>query len=122
MGSRRDQAPAPANDPAAQEAAQYDLEFTGSFSILDFIELGRASIDQADGGSANWNVGVNYAAVLARSPFRDEVESLYKAAGLNLGADLADLTPERGHHARPRRSQVAGADLGPDRAPRGTRA
>ena len=25
-------APAPANDPAAQEAAQYDVEFTGSFS------------------------------------------------------------------------------------------
>ena len=66
-------APAPASDPAAQEAAQYDLEFTGSFSILDFIELGRASIDQADGGSANWNAGVNYAAVLAQSPFRHEV-------------------------------------------------
>ena len=84
--------PAPSSDPAAQEAAQYDLEFTGAFSILDFIELGRASIDQADGGSANWNAGVNYAAVLARSPFRHEVQSLYQAAGLNLGADLADLT------------------------------
>jgi hypothetical protein len=85
-------APAPAGDPAAQEAAQYDLEFTGAFSILDFIELGRASIDQADGGSANWNAGVNYAAVLGKSPFRREVESLYKAAGLSLGADLSDLT------------------------------
>ena len=85
-------APAPGTDPAAQEAAQYDLEFTGSFSILDFIELGRASIDQADGGSANWNAGVHYASVLARSPFRSEVASLYKAAGLNLGADLANLT------------------------------
>jgi hypothetical protein len=85
-------AAAPAGDPAAQESAQYDLEFTGAFSILDFIELGRASIDQADGGSANWNAGVNYAAVLARSPFRDEVASLYHAAGLGLGADLADLT------------------------------
>ena len=84
--------PAPSSDPAAQEAAQYDLEFTGAFSILDFIELGRASIDQADGGSANWNAGVNYAAVLAKSPFRHEVHSLYQAAGLNLGADLADLT------------------------------
>ena len=84
--------PTPSSDPAAQEAAQYDLEFTGAFSILDFIELGRASIDQADGGSANWNAGVNYAAVLAKSPFRHEVQSLYQAAGLNLGADLADLT------------------------------
>jgi hypothetical protein len=85
-------APAPGSDPASQEAAQYDLEFTGPFSILDFIELGRASIDQADGGSANWNAGVNYAAVLAKSPFRHEVKSLYQAAGLKLGADLADLT------------------------------
>jgi hypothetical protein len=95
-------APAPASNPAAQEAAQYDLEFTGSFSILDFIELGRASIDQADGGSANWNAGVNYAAVLARSPFRHEVESLYRAAGLNLGADLASLTANAKIKADPR--------------------
>lgn len=62
-------APAPDSDPAAQEAAQYDVEFSGPFSILDFIELGRASVDQADGGSANWNVGINYESVLATSPF-----------------------------------------------------
>ena len=37
-------APTPASDPAAQESAQYDLEFTGAFSILDFIELGRAEV------------------------------------------------------------------------------
>jgi hypothetical protein len=85
-------AQAPASDPAAQEAAQYDVEFSGPFSILDFIELGRASIDQADGGSANWNVGINYAQVLAKSPFRHEVAALYKAAGLSLGGDLATLT------------------------------
>jgi hypothetical protein len=92
-------APAPGSDPAAQEAAQYNLEFTGAFSILDFIELGRASIDQADGGSANWNIGVNYASVLARSPFRHEVSSMYRAAGLNIQADLADLT--RNAHITP---------------------
>lgn len=94
-------APASPDDPAAQEAAQYDLEFTGAFSILDFIELGRASIDQADGGSANWNAGVNYASVLARSPFRHEVASLYQAAGLNLGADLVDLTRNANITANP---------------------
>jgi hypothetical protein len=85
-------APAPANDPAAQEAAQYDVEFTGSFSTLDFIEAARVSIDQADGGSANWTAGVNYAAVLARSPYAPEVAALYAAAGLSLRADLGDLT------------------------------
>jgi hypothetical protein len=85
-------APAPASDPAAQEAAQYDVEFTGSFSTLDFIEAGRVSIDQADGGSANWTAGANFAAVLESSPYLPEVAALYRAAGLNMRADLADLT------------------------------
>jgi len=85
-------APAPSSDPAAQEAAQYDVEFTGSFSTLDFIEAGRVSIDQADGGSANWTAGTNFAAVLARSPYARQVAALYRAAGLNLEADLHDLT------------------------------
>jgi hypothetical protein len=85
-------APAPASDPAAQEAAQYDVEFTGSFSTLDFIESARPSVDQADGGSANWTVGTNFAAALARSQYRGEVAALYHAAGLNLRADLTDLT------------------------------
>jgi hypothetical protein len=85
-------APAPASDPAAQEAAQYDVEFTGSFSTLDFIESARPSVDQADGGSANWTAGTNFAAVLARSPYAPEVAALYRAAGLNLRSDLSDLT------------------------------
>ena len=85
-------APAPDSDPAAQEAAQYDVEFSGPFSILDFIELGRAGSIQADGGSANWNVGINYESVLATSPFHKGVQALYQAAGLNLSADLQNLT------------------------------
>jgi hypothetical protein len=87
-------APAPAGDPAAQEAAQYDVEFTGSFSTLDFIESGRVSIDQADGGSANWTAGTNFAAVLARSPYWPEVAGLYRAAGLSLRTDLTNLTSD----------------------------
>jgi hypothetical protein len=79
-------------DPATLEADQYQAEFTGSFSTLDFIEEGRPSIDQAAGGSATWTAGVNFAAVLARSPYRHEVTTLYKTAGLSLGADLGTLT------------------------------
>ena len=59
-------APAPASDPAAQEAAEYDVLFSGAFSIMDFIELGRISIEQADGGQATWDVGTNFARVLRR--------------------------------------------------------
>jgi hypothetical protein len=84
--------PVPASDPDGQEAAQYNTMFSGAFSIMDFIELGRVSIDQADGGNATWDVGTNFAQALADSPFRHEVEALYKEAGLNLNADLATLT------------------------------
>ena len=53
---------------------------------------GPRGIDQADGGSANWNVGINYESVLATSPFHKGVQALYQAAGLNLSADLQNLT------------------------------
>ncbi len=84
--------PTAASDPAAQEAAEYNVLFSGSFSIMDFIELGRISVEQADGGQATWDVGTNFARVLAGSPYRQQVATLYKAAGLNLGGDLATLT------------------------------
>ena len=93
--------PAPGAEPAAQEAAQYNVLFSGSFSIMDFIELGRISIEQADGGQATWDVGTNFAQVLANSPYKPEVEALYKAAGLNLGADLATLTTHTSIKADP---------------------
>ncbi len=84
--------PAPAVDPSAQESAQYQVEFAGSFTALDFIEFARPSIDQAAGGSATWTTGVDFAALLRRSPYLSEVAALYRAAGLSLGADLATLT------------------------------
>jgi len=94
-------APAPVSSPAAQESAQYDVMFGGSFSIMDFIELGRVSIDQADGGQATWDIGTNFAAVLRQSPYLPEVEALYHAAGLNLNADLANLTAHTNIAANP---------------------
>jgi hypothetical protein len=93
--------PPPPTDPAAQEAAQYQVEFTGAFSTLDFIEAGRPSIDQAAGGSATWTRGVNFARLLERSPYKREVAALYRAAGLSLGADLATLTGNAGISADP---------------------
>jgi len=85
-------APPPPTDPAAQEAAQYQVEFTGPFSTLDFIEAGRPSIDAAAGGSGTWTRGTDFAAVLHRSPYRREVAALYRAAGLSLRGDLNTLT------------------------------
>jgi hypothetical protein len=94
-------APPPDSAPAAQEATQYQVEFTGSFSTLDFIESGRPSIDQAAGGSGTWTRGVNFAAVLARSPYLREVAALYGAAGLSLRADLGTLTRDADISADP---------------------
>jgi hypothetical protein len=78
--------------PATLEEEQYAVEFASSFSTLDFIEGSRPAIEQADGGNASWVAGTSFGAVLANSPYRSEVEALYRAAGLNLDGDLANLT------------------------------
>lgn len=78
--------------PAELEAGQFQVEFTGSFSTLDFIEAGRPSIDAASGGSASWTAGTDFGAVLLRSPNLRDVAAMYRAAGLSLRGDLTDLT------------------------------
>jgi hypothetical protein len=98
--------PAPDSDPAAQEAAEYNVMFAGSpllggASIIDFIEEGRVAIEQAAGGQPTRDVGTNFARVLANSPYLPQVEALYKAAGLNLNADLTTLTAKTTITAKP---------------------
>jgi pimeloyl-ACP methyl ester carboxylesterase len=81
--------PEPASgDFAGQEANQYLW-----FSQVDgpFIFALRAELEARAGGNPSWNTGVNYATQLAKSAERDEVVALYKAAGLDLNADLATL-------------------------------
>jgi hypothetical protein len=98
----------PASGPAApgdydqQELAQYDTQYAPGSIVLPFIQTGRASIEQSAGGQPSWNAGVDYAAVLRRSPYRQEVAALYETAGLNLDADLATLTSRAGVEADPR--------------------
>jgi hypothetical protein len=84
--------PAPANQPGSEEAAQYNALTQDGNNVIDFIENVRISMEQALGGQAAFTAGTNFAQVLAASPFRPEVAALYKAAGLNLQADLAALT------------------------------
>jgi len=69
-------------------AAQYEW----LIGTLPFIMPARYFIELAAGGNASWNVGVNYGALLARSPYRFEVTTLYREAGLDLNADLTNLT------------------------------
>ena len=81
-------APPSRRDADGWAAAQYEW-LTGT---LPFIMPARYFIELAAGGNASWNVGVNYAALLARSPYRYEVATLYREAGLDLNADLTNLT------------------------------
>jgi hypothetical protein len=89
--------PAP-GDFAEQERQQYLVQFQPAGgpspiqTTMDFVEFGRPWIDQASGGSATWTKGVNFARLLAHSPYAPEVISLYHQAGLNLWRDLENLT------------------------------
>ena len=81
-------APAP-HDYAGQEAQEEQWMTTGG--QLGFIEFGRYYIEQAAGGDSSWNLGVDYASLLRESVHFQQVAALYKAADLNLNADLAAL-------------------------------
>jgi pimeloyl-ACP methyl ester carboxylesterase len=76
------------SDYAAQEANQYlwDTEIDFPF-VFDF----RAELEARAGGNPSWTTGVNFFSQLAASADLREVVALYRAAGLNLGADLARL-------------------------------
>jgi pimeloyl-ACP methyl ester carboxylesterase len=79
--------------PAATNyAAQERLQFLW-FTKVDgpFIFALRAELEARAGGNPSWTTGVNFAAQLANSADRAEVQALYKAAGLSLRADLRGL-------------------------------
>ncbi|MFF4587214.1 alpha/beta hydrolase [Streptomyces sp. NPDC001388] len=78
-----------ATDWAGQEEQQYDWFAQG---ILSFVEGGRYAVEQSVGGNNSWNRGVDYARLLAGSAHAPRVHALYRAAGLDLRADLRTLT------------------------------
>lgn len=81
--------PAP-RDFAGQEAQQYEWLTTGG--TLNFVVGGRFWIELAAGGDSGWTAGVDFAALLRRSAHLPQVRALYRAASLDLRADLATLT------------------------------
>jgi dienelactone hydrolase len=78
--------PAP-TDYVAQELNQYRLI---GLSVLAGTSW-RQEAESRAGGNMAWNVGVDYARMLARSSMRTQVEALYARAGLSLRDDLAAL-------------------------------
>jgi hypothetical protein len=84
--------PAP-NDYAGQELQEFDTDFgaPAPFPVMVFIETGRQQIELAAGGNPNWTAGVNFARLVYQSSYLPQIEALYRAAGLDLNADLRTL-------------------------------
>jgi hypothetical protein len=76
------------SDWDAQEANQYPA-VTGLVQLPAFSW--RQEAESRAGGNMSWNTGVDYRAMLSRSPLYKEVSGLYKEAGVPLRADLAAL-------------------------------
>ncbi|MCX3061157.1 alpha/beta hydrolase [Streptomyces beihaiensis] len=75
-------------DAAGQEEQQYRWLAQG---LLSFIEGGRYAIERSAGGNNSGNVGTDYTALLHASEHAPEVRALYRAAGIDLRADLSVL-------------------------------
>jgi pimeloyl-ACP methyl ester carboxylesterase len=101
--------PPAANDYAGQETQEEEMLTSGQ---LPFIESGRYMISLAEGGDSGYNVGVDYGALIRDSPYYAQIKALYKAAGLNLQADITTLdrhetyTPEGNSLARTQATSV----------------
>jgi hypothetical protein len=81
-------APEPAPDDFATRQLHQYANLNGTFP---FPFAFRAELEARAGGNPSWNLGVDYARQLQRSVERDEVEALYRQAGLDLAADLRTL-------------------------------
>jgi len=81
--------PEPARaDYAGQEANQFLWDTQVDFP---FVFALRAELEARAGGNPSWNTGIDYTADLAKSADAIEVRALYRAAGLDLAADLLAL-------------------------------
>ncbi|WP_052768523.1 alpha/beta hydrolase family protein [Streptomyces humi] len=79
--------PAPA-DWDAQQAGQYRA-VVGLIGLPAFVW--RQEAERRAGGNMSWNTGVDYPAMLRKSPNSKEVSELYREAGRSLRTDLGDL-------------------------------
>ncbi|MEU7281532.1 prolyl oligopeptidase family serine peptidase [Streptomyces sp. NPDC045431] len=86
------------NDVAQAEPAPTDWDarqanqYAAVRGLLQFPAFSwRQEAEHRAGGNPSWNTGVDYTAMLHRSPGYAEVSALYRKAGLSLGADLTAL-------------------------------
>jgi pimeloyl-ACP methyl ester carboxylesterase len=81
------------SEPATDDFATRLANQIGSIGSLGipFGFLARAELEARAGGNPSWNTHVDYARQLGLSVDQKEVQALYKAAGLDLSADLRTL-------------------------------
>ena len=80
-------------EPAPRDhQAQVDAQVAQFTSALAFTYPARVDVETTVGGNPSWNAGVDYRTLLRHADERAEVTALYRAAGLDLDADLARLT------------------------------
>jgi pimeloyl-ACP methyl ester carboxylesterase len=96
-------------DPTTREPAPTDFDAWAAAqaqweSRVDFpFEFSyRQELERRAGGNPSWNVGVDYQHQLSISPYAIEVAALYRAAGLDLAADLRRLNAGPRIKAEPR--------------------
>jgi pimeloyl-ACP methyl ester carboxylesterase len=98
------------HDTAAQQGQLYD-------ALQNFIRLGmgvpRQELEYRAGGNFSWNVGVDYRRQLERSGEKPLVAALYRAAGLDLRADLDRLASAPRIQADPDAVAYAKANIAP---------
>jgi pimeloyl-ACP methyl ester carboxylesterase len=87
-----------ATDYATQEVNQFNWDNNPDFF---FAFLGRAELEFRAHGNFSWNTGVDYRVQLSHSVDRAEVQALYKAAGLDLNAELDTLNNAQRISANP---------------------
>lgn len=86
------------NDPSQPRPAptDWDAQQSGQFqAVVGLVRFPafawRQEAEARAGGGMSWNTGVDYRALLRRSPYLKEVEELYAKAGLSLRSDLNTL-------------------------------
>ncbi|GAA3987287.1 MULTISPECIES: S9 family peptidase [Streptomyces] len=86
------------NDPAQTEPgpADWDGQQANQYAAVTGLLTRpafswRQEAESRAGGNPSWNTGVDYTAMLGRSPLYKEVTELYKEAGVSLRKDLTAL-------------------------------
>lgn len=79
-------------DASRDAAVRQEALYSQLLGTIGFVTPGRFDIESTAGGNATWNVGVDYGKLFAQSGDRALVAELYRAAGLDLAADLDTLT------------------------------